>query len=87
MLWQHGEKELEKFLKFLNCYHPTIKLTTNYSREEITFLDVSVRKKNNQLVTDLYIKPTDTKRINIYILVPVTLITQKNPYLTVRHYT
>ena len=55
MLWQHGEKELEKFL---NCYHPTIKFTANYLRKEI--LDVSVRKKNNQLVTDLYIKPTDT---------------------------
>ena len=24
MLWQHGEKELEKFLKVLNCHHPTI---------------------------------------------------------------
>ena len=23
MLWQLGEKELEKFLEFLNCYHPT----------------------------------------------------------------
>ena len=60
MLWQHGVKELEKFLEFLNCYHPTIKFTANYSREEINFLDVSVGKKNNQLATDLYIKPTDT---------------------------
>ena len=60
MLWQHGEKELEKFLEFLNCYHPTIKFTTSYSRKEINFLEVSVRKKNIQLVTDLYIKPTDT---------------------------
>ena len=60
MLWKHGEKELEKFLEFLNCYHPTIKFTANYSREEIDFLDVSVRKKNKQLVTDLYIKLTDT---------------------------
>ena len=60
MLWQHGEKELEKFFKFLNCYHPTIKFTADYSREEIHFLDVSVGKRNNHLVTDLYIKPTDT---------------------------
>ena len=64
MLWHHGERELEKFLEFLNCYHPTTKFTANYSRKEIeterNFLDVSVRKKNNQLVTDLYIKPTDT---------------------------
>ena len=60
MLWQHGKKELEKFLGFLNCYHPTIKFTTNYSREKINFAGVSVRKINNQLVTDLFIKPTDT---------------------------
>ena len=56
----YGEKELEKFLEFLNCYHPTIKFTANYSREEINFLDVLVRKKNSQIATDLYIKPTDT---------------------------
>ena len=60
MLWHHDEKEVEKFLEFLNCYPPTIKFTANYSREEINFLDVSVRKKNNQLFTGLYIKPTDT---------------------------
>ena len=44
----------------VNCYHPTIKFTADYSREEIHFLDVSVRKTNKQLVTDLYIEPTDT---------------------------
>ena len=60
MLWQHVEKEREKFLEFLNCYHPTIKFTANYSRKEVNFLDVSVRKKDNQLVTDLYIKPIAT---------------------------
>ena len=60
MLWQHGKKELEKFLEFLNFYHPTIKFTANYSRKEVNFMDVSVRKKNNQLVNDLYAKPTDT---------------------------
>ena len=60
MLWQHGGKALKKFSEILNSYHPTIKLTANYSREKISFLDVEVIKKGNQLVTDLYIKPTDT---------------------------
>ena len=60
LLWQHGEKEIEKVLEFLNCYHPTIKFIDNYSREEINILDVSVKKKNNQLATDLCTKPTDT---------------------------
>ena len=35
VLWQHGGKELQRFLEFLNCYHPTLKFTANYSREEI----------------------------------------------------
>ena len=60
MLWQHGEKELEQILEFLNCYHPTIKFVANYSQEEINFLDISVWKTNNQLAPDLYIQPTNT---------------------------
>ena len=60
MMWEHGEEELQKFLETLNCYHPTIKFTAEYSRAKINFLDVTVVKKGNQLVTDLYIKPTDT---------------------------
>ena len=51
MLWQHGEKELKKFLEILNPYHLTIKFTANYSREKISFLGVEVIKKGNQLVT------------------------------------
>ena len=48
------------FLETLNCYHPTIKFTAEYSWAKINFPDVTVIKKGNQLVTDLYIKPTDT---------------------------
>ena len=68
------QKELEKFLEFLNCYHLIIKFTTDYSREEINFLDVSVVKTNNHQQT----------RTNIYMLAPVTCITLKNSYLAVR---
>ena len=32
MIWEHGEEELQKFLETLNCYHPTIKFTAEYSR-------------------------------------------------------
>ena len=79
MLWQHGEKALKKFLEILNSYHPTIKFTANYSREKITFLDVEVIKKGNQLVTDLYINPLIPT--NIFMLVSVTFFILKNPYL------
>ena len=55
-----GEEELKKFLGALNCYHPTIKFTAEYCRAKINFLDVTVMKKGNQGVIDLYVKPTDT---------------------------
>ena len=59
MLWEHGEEELKKFLETLNYYHPTTKFPVEYSRAKINFLDVTVMKNDNQLVTDLYVKPTN----------------------------
>ena len=43
----------------MNCYHPTIKFIANYLREEINFLDVSVRKKISTCHCFIY-KPKDT---------------------------
>ena len=57
MLWQHGKKELKKFLEILNFYHPTINFTANYLRDKISFLDAEVIGKANQLVNDLYKNP------------------------------
>ena len=58
-MWEYGEEEPKKFLETLNCYHSTIKFTSEYSRAKVNFLDVTVMKKGNQLVIDLYVKPTD----------------------------
>ena len=57
MIWQHGE---EKLLKIHNSCHPTIKFTAEYSLDKVNFLDVEVIRSGNKLLTDLYIKPTDT---------------------------
>ena len=35
IMWEHGEEELKKFLETLNCYHPTVKFTAEYSRAKI----------------------------------------------------
>ena len=51
---------IKKFFEILISYHPAINFTENYSKEKISFLDVEVIKNGNQLVTDHYIKPTDT---------------------------
>ena len=60
IIWEHGEEKLKEFLEHLNKQHPTIKFTFDYSSIEINFLDVNVKKCGECLVTDLYIKPTDT---------------------------
>ena len=60
MVWELGEEEFQKFLDALNCYHSPIKFIAEYFRVQISFLDVTVIKKGNQLVTDLYVKLTDT---------------------------
>ena len=60
LIWQHGEDSLKEFLECLNCYHPSIKFTANYSSESVEFLDVRVIRHEGKLITDLYVKPTDT---------------------------
>ena len=62
MVWEHWEEELKNSLETLSCYNPTIKFTAEYSRAKIDFLDVTVMKKGNHLVTNLYVKPTDTRQ-------------------------
>ena len=60
MLWQHGEESLNIFLKTLNSVHETIKFTADYSSDRVNFLDVEVILRNNKILTDLYVKKTDT---------------------------
>ena len=60
MIWQHGEDELKTFLEKLNNFHPSIKFTCEYSREKVNYLDVQVIVREGKLITDLYVKQTDS---------------------------
>ena len=60
LIWQHGEKKLKEFLKILNNCHPKTKFTAEYFSDKHKFLGVEVIRYGNKLLTDLYIKPTDT---------------------------
>ena len=62
MILQHGEEKLKEFLKTFNSCHPTIKFTAEYSLDKANFLDVVVIRCGNKIVTDLYIKSTDTQQ-------------------------
>ena len=60
LFWQDGEQKLKELLDILNRYHPSIKFTSKCSRELIDFLDVEIIKKGNRLLTDVFVKITDT---------------------------
>ena len=61
IIWQLREEKLKEFLKILNSY-PTTNFTAEYSLdiEVNTFLGVEVIHCGSKLLTDLYIKHTDT---------------------------
>ena len=41
-------------------FHPTMKFTAEYSKEEINFLYLNVKLIDGELKTDLFVKATDT---------------------------
>ena len=46
LLWQHGEEKLKEFLNILHRYHPSTKF--------------EIIKEGNRLLTDIFVKSTDT---------------------------
>ena len=60
LLWQLWEEKLKEFLDIFNRYYPSIKFTSKCSKERIDFLDVEIIKEGNQLLTDVFVKSTDT---------------------------
>ena len=59
-LWEHGEESPRDFIDQVNLFHPTIKLTAEYSKEEVNFLDLNITLIDGELKTDLFVKPTHT---------------------------
>ena len=59
LLWPHGEDSLKKLHADINKHHPTLRLTMDYSKERIPFLDTLVYTNNGSIETSLYRKPTD----------------------------
>ena len=51
---------MREFFDFVNSNDKTIKYTWQWSKTEISFLDVLVSLKEGKICTDVYCKPTDT---------------------------
>ena len=56
---EHGENKIKSFTDKINKVHPTIKLTAEWSKTSINFLDVTVFLIERVIETDLYVKATD----------------------------
>ena len=60
MIWQHGENRLKIFLEKLNNVYPSIKFTCEYPCENFNYLDVQVIVRESKLITDIYVKQTES---------------------------
>ncbi|CAJ0920490.1 unnamed protein product [Ranitomeya imitator] len=58
IIWTGSKKDLLTFHNNFNKYHPTIKLTLNFSKNKIHFLDMTIYIKDNAIQTSIYHKPT-----------------------------
>ena len=66
MIWRRSATELEEFIENLKNYHPSIKFTKDINEYGLPFLDTFVYKKEEQLKTKVYHKPTDNKQYLLY---------------------
>eukprot|EP00061_Rhincodon_typus_P005733 g25605.t1 len=58
-LWTQGEESLKQLHSNINKFHPTIRLTMDYSLESVSFLDTCISIRDGHLSTSLYCKATD----------------------------
>ena len=60
-IWEHGEQSQKVFIDQVhNMFHPTIKFTVEFSKEEVNFLDLNAKLFDRELKTNYIVKPTDT---------------------------
>ena len=58
-IWTNAEESLKRFLEELNDFNQYTKFIYEYSLENVTFLDLKVKLKGGNYVTDLHVKSTD----------------------------
>jgi len=64
LIWLGNIEELHQFFEYINSLHDSIKLTFDYSKKEVNFLDTTIYlNKNRNIQTKLYRKPTDKKSL------------------------
>uniref|UniRef100_A0A8C5MP74 Reverse transcriptase domain-containing protein n=1 Tax=Leptobrachium leishanense TaxID=445787 RepID=A0A8C5MP74_9ANUR len=59
LIWGGGEQSLEEFIATMNRKDINIKLETQWSKEEVNFLDLTIYRKDNGIATKTFFKPVD----------------------------
>ena len=67
-IWTHCREKLEGYLDNFNKFHPNLRFTLEYSRKNVTFLDLDVKILDRKIVTNLHIKATDRHQYLHYTL-------------------
>ena len=65
-IWYLDDGPIDYLIEALNSLHPDIHFTVNASKIEVPFLDIKIIKKDDNIVTDIYHKPTDTKNYLLF---------------------
>ena len=60
------KEELERFIGFVNSFHPALKFTWEISETSVTFLDINISVQDNKLGTSVHYKPTDSHNYLLY---------------------
>ena len=68
VIWTHCREKLEGYLDNFNKFHPNLRFTLEYSRKNVTFLDLDVKILDRKIVTNLHIKATDRHQYLHYTL-------------------
>ena len=58
--WDTNMGLINDFHQILNNLHPSIKLTMEYNKNEMNFLDIKMIGKGENIITDIFYKATDT---------------------------
>ena len=82
------KEELERFIGFVNSFHPAHKFKWQISETSVTFLDINVSVQDNNLTNSVHYKPTDSHSYLLYSsshpLMSKTQLIQYSQFLRLR---
>ena len=61
IFWKYPWGDINKLHDLQQNLHLKIKFTMEHSLKELPFLDILIKTVNDQIITDIYHKPTDTQ--------------------------